>query len=79
MKEAPYILVVEGAGYIGAYVNKMIAGEGYKTTVLDNLAYRHRDFVQWGKFIQGHSSRNHCHSLEVAPPMPSSIFKIKTL
>ena len=52
-KAQKYILIVGGAGYIGAHANKILASEGYDTIVLDNLSYGHIDFVQWGKFIQG--------------------------
>lgn len=47
------ILVVGGAGYIGSHVNKMLAGNGYDTVVLDNLIYGHREFVKWGTFALG--------------------------
>jgi len=47
------ILVVGGAGYVGSHVNKMLAFNGYKTVVLDNLIYGHREFVKWGSFVFG--------------------------
>ena len=47
------ILVCGGAGYIGAHVNKQLNKEGYKTVVLDNLVYGHREAVKWGDFVQG--------------------------
>ena len=46
------ILIVGGAGYIGAHVNKELNINGYETLVLDNLSYGHEDFVKWGKFEQ---------------------------
>ena len=48
-----YILIVGGAGYIGSHANKLLSSKGYKTLVLDNLIYGHRDHVLWGEFILG--------------------------
>ena len=48
-----YILVVGGAGYIGSHINKELTSKNYKTIVLDNLVYGHKESVQWGKFILG--------------------------
>ncbi len=47
------ILVVGGAGYIGSYMCKYLAGHGYNPVVLDNLVYGHRGAVKWGPFIRG--------------------------
>jgi UDP-glucose 4-epimerase len=47
------ILIVGGAGYIGSHVNKVLNARGYDTLVLDNLSTGHREFVQWGQFIEG--------------------------
>lgn len=47
------ILIVGGAGYIGSHINKQLHRQGYATMVLDNLVYGHREFVKWGKFIEG--------------------------
>jgi UDP-glucose 4-epimerase len=47
------ILIVGGAGYIGSHVNKLLAKNSIKTVVFDNLAYGHRDSVQWGEFVLG--------------------------
>lgn len=47
------ILITGGAGYIGSIVNKELNKKGYKTIVLDNLVYGHKDFVKWGEFIEG--------------------------
>ena len=47
------ILIIGGAGYIGSHVNKLLHQKGYETVVLDNLVFGHRDFVKWGKFIEG--------------------------
>ncbi len=47
------ILIVGGAGYIGAHINKQLTFNGYKTIVFDNLSYGHEDFVKWGNFERG--------------------------
>lgn len=47
------ILIAGGAGYIGSHVNKELNARGYDTLVLDNLSTGHREFVQWGQFIEG--------------------------
>lgn len=47
------ILICGGAGYIGSNINKMLNQKGYDTIVFDNLVYGHREFVKWGRFIQG--------------------------
>ena len=47
------IMIVGGAGYIGAHVNKVLHGKGYSTLVVDNLSRGHRELVKWGEFVQG--------------------------
>ncbi|HTX61838.1 MAG TPA: NAD-dependent epimerase/dehydratase family protein, partial [Methanobacterium sp.] len=47
------ILIVGGAGYIGAHVNKELNHQGYETIVFDNLSFGHTDFVKWGIFEPG--------------------------
>lgn len=47
------ILVVGGAGYIGSHMVKLLLGQGYAVTTLDNLSTGHRDAVLGGEFIQG--------------------------
>lgn len=47
------ILIVGGAGYIGAYMCKYLAKNGYHPIVLDNLVCGHRQAVKWGPFIAG--------------------------
>ena len=47
------VLIVGGAGYIGSHANALLSEHGYTTLVLDNLIYGHREFVQWGTFIEG--------------------------
>ncbi|HEX7467982.1 MAG TPA: NAD-dependent epimerase/dehydratase family protein, partial [Methanobacterium sp.] len=47
------ILIVGGAGYIGAHINKQLDINGYKTIVFDNLSFGHEDLVKWGTFEQG--------------------------
>ena len=48
-----YILVVGGAGYIGSYMCKCLANNGYKPIVLDNLVRGHREAIKWGPFYEG--------------------------
>ena len=47
------ILVIGGAGYIGSYMCKYLARNGYQPIVLDNLIYGHREAVKWGPFFEG--------------------------
>ncbi len=50
------VLVTGGAGFIGSNVVKLLAGRGYKITVLDNLSTGYRDNVEDTKnvdFING--------------------------
>lgn len=51
-----HILVVGGAGYIGSYMCKYLAGNGYNPIVLDNLVYGHRQAIKWGPFVEGSMS-----------------------
>jgi UDP-glucose-4-epimerase GalE len=44
------VLVVGGAGYVGAHTCKALARRGYRPVTLDNLSTGHRDFVRWGPF-----------------------------
>lgn len=47
------ILIIGGAGYIGAHINKQLNINGYETIVFDNLSYGHESFVKWGIFEYG--------------------------
>jgi UDP-glucose 4-epimerase len=47
------ILVVGGAGYIGAHVNKLLNERSYETVVYDSLIYGHRRFAKWGEMGLG--------------------------
>ncbi len=47
------ILVVGGAGYIGAHMCKLLAQKGYHPVVLDNLARGHKAALKWGSFVEG--------------------------
>lgn len=47
------ILIIGGAGYIGAHVNKLLNEKGYDTLVLDDLSHGYEDFVKWGELIVG--------------------------
>jgi UDP-glucose 4-epimerase/UDP-arabinose 4-epimerase len=46
------ILVVGGAGYIGAHTCKALAKEGYQPVVYDCLVSGHRSFVKWGELVE---------------------------
>lgn len=47
------ILVVGGAGYIGAHVCKALAARGDTPVVFDNLSSGHKHAVRWGPLICG--------------------------
>lgn len=47
------ILVVGGAGYIGAHVCLTLRRHGYLPITLDNLSGGRRDFVRWGPLVEG--------------------------
>lgn len=47
------ILINGGAGYIGSYVNKLLASRGYSTVVLDDLSRGNKAAVVVGEFIKG--------------------------
>jgi UDP-glucose-4-epimerase GalE len=51
------ILVTGGAGYIGAHCCKELAARGFHPVVFDTLEKGHRDFVRWGDFYQGSTTR----------------------
>lgn len=47
-----HILVCGGAGYVGSHAAAVLAAQGHRITVLDNLATGHRDAVRWGPLVQ---------------------------
>jgi UDP-arabinose 4-epimerase len=47
------VLVVGGAGYIGAHVCKSLAARGDIPVVFDNLSSGHEHAIRWGPFVQG--------------------------
>ncbi|MAK61512.1 MAG: UDP-glucose 4-epimerase GalE [Ponticaulis sp.] len=47
------ILVTGGAGYIGSHTCLALAEAGYTPIVFDNLSNGHREFAQWGPFVEG--------------------------
>jgi UDP-arabinose 4-epimerase len=47
------ILITGGAGYIGSHCAKALAAIGHEAVVLDNLTSGHRDFIRWGRLIEG--------------------------
>ena len=49
----PTILVTGGAGYVGSHCCKAFAAAGWKEVVYDSLYRGWRDFVKWGRLIEG--------------------------
>ena len=49
----PTILVVGGAGYIGAHMSKDLLHAGYDVLILDDLSRGHRDLLTGGTFYEG--------------------------
>lgn len=47
------ILITGGAGYVGSHCARALAAAGYEAVVFDNLTFGHREFVRWGKLIEG--------------------------
>lgn len=47
------VLVVGGAGYIGAHTCKALAEADFLPITFDNLTTGHRDFVKWGPLHEG--------------------------
>jgi len=47
------VLVIGGAGYIGAHTCKALAAAGYKPVTFDNLSTGYEDFVKWGPLVKG--------------------------
>jgi UDP-glucose 4-epimerase len=47
------ILVVGGAGYIGAHTCLDLSNKGYEPVVYDNLGNGHAEFVKWGMLEEG--------------------------
>lgn len=47
------ILVTGGAGYIGAHTCKVLAENGYRPVVYDDLSTGHRAFLRFGEFVEG--------------------------
>lgn len=56
LQQKEKILIIGGAGYIGAHTNKLLSSRGYETFVLDNLSTGRREFAKWGEFIEGDMS-----------------------
>jgi UDP-glucose-4-epimerase GalE len=47
------ILITGGAGYVGSHCAKTLATAGHEGIVFDSLLFGHREFVRWGKLIEG--------------------------
>jgi UDP-arabinose 4-epimerase len=46
-------LITGGAGYVGTRCAKLLAQAGHECVVFDRLRSGHREFVRWGKLIEG--------------------------
>lgn len=53
LTRAAPILVVGGAGYIGAHTAKALSELGYRPVVYDNLSSGFREACLWGDFVHG--------------------------
>lgn len=49
----PKILVTGGAGYIGSHAVRRLKKAGFRTIVLDNLVFGHREFVEPAELVVG--------------------------
>jgi UDP-arabinose 4-epimerase len=47
------ILITGGAGYVGSHCAKALAAKGHDGIVFDNLTLGHREFIRWGRLIEG--------------------------
>lgn len=47
------VLITGGAGYVGSHCAKAMAAAGHEVVVLDNLSTGHREFVRWGRLVEG--------------------------
>jgi len=47
------ILVAGGAGYVGSHACLALAENGFTPIVFDNFSNGHKDFVQWGSYVEG--------------------------
>jgi UDP-arabinose 4-epimerase len=47
------ILITGGAGYVGSHCAKTLAAAGHEGIIFDSLLFGHREFVRWGKLIEG--------------------------
>lgn len=52
-KKSYTVLVVGGAGYIGAHMVHDLLSAGHEVITLDNLSTGHRELVPGGIFIEG--------------------------
>jgi nucleoside-diphosphate-sugar epimerase len=51
--KAKKILVIGGAGYIGAHMVKDLLHAGYEVVTLDDLSTGHREMLTGGTFVKG--------------------------
>ncbi|MBQ3446895.1 MAG: NAD-dependent epimerase/dehydratase family protein, partial [Synergistaceae bacterium] len=47
------VLITGGAGYIGSHTNRMLAGKGIDTVIIDDLSDGHEEAAVAGRLIRG--------------------------
>src|SRR5437660_72362 len=47
------VLITGGAGYVGSHCAKALASAGHEGIVFDSLRSGHKDFVRWGRLVEG--------------------------
>lgn len=52
------VLVVGGAGYIGAHMLKVLSAAGHQVVTLDNLSQGYRDAVRYGELVEADLADN---------------------
>ena len=51
-KKPQNVLVCGGAGYIGSHMARLLAENGHRLTVVDNLSTGRREALGWGDFVE---------------------------
>jgi len=67
------ILVVGGAGYIGAHTCKILRNRGFTPVVFDSLVCGHEDSVRWGPFVRGDLADRGAIDLAIREYRPSAV------
>ena len=69
----PTIFVTGGAGYVGSHCCKAFAATGWNVVVYDSLYRGWRDFVKWGRLIEGDIRNAGALSAAVAEVRPDAV------